>query len=546
MKAAQVTPWVESELEELRMLHTLIREVDDLLEESFRERASLARTFQRLLPAVLRLTGAQGAAVTTRNEELVEQTFHAGDFGGTFPGTLLASAPRGVRREGEGTLVSQELDVMGQKVGHMGLYLEGDHAGQEQGARLERVLEAIAEQLDTVLLLVHTAREKQELILQLNHLLANPVFEAGMDQVVLTLAQRVRVPGFLLLYRDAVRTSVLHYRSWRDGHLEHDSGERPSGTLDTLLHEHGAELLTPGDERLRQALGGPRAMEVVLIAGQTNHTPLGRILLWSGEEGFSAHTLDLVNVLASTLSQRLVDYNRERIHLSQFFASSVIDELQQVPDYQKRYLEGRDEEVGILFADINGFTRLCEQLETPARIGRFVDRWSTRVVDILWEHGGVFDKMVGDCVIGLFGPPFFRSSRRERAEALMRAACEIQRYTASLSEDPEVRAMCQRVGMEGLGVAIGANLANALCGVFGPNQDYTGFSTGMNQTARLQSLAGFRETLVMESVCQALEGTEDPTLRALGYGPLTETPVKNVARPLRHRQLWLPATPAAP
>ncbi|HEY0097192.1 MAG TPA: adenylate/guanylate cyclase domain-containing protein, partial [Archangium sp.] len=267
--------------------------------------------------------------------------------------------------------------------------------------------------------------------------------------------------------------------------------------------------------------------------------PLGKILLWS-DEGFSAYAMDVLRLMASTLSQRLLDYNRERIHLSQFFSSTVIDELQQVPDYQKRYLEGRDEEVGILFADINGFTRLCEQLETPARIGRFVDRWSTRVVNILWEHGGVFDKMVGDCVIGLFGPPFFRSSRRERAEALMRAACEIQRYTASLSEDPEVRAMCQRVGMEGLGVAIGANLANALCGVFGPNQDYTGFSTGMNQTARLQSLAGFRETLVMEPVCQALEGTEDPALRTLGYGPLTETPVKNVARPLRHRQLLLP------
>lgn len=148
---------------------------------------------------MLRETGAQGIAVTTRNEELAEQTFHAGDFGGVFPGPLL-TGPRGTRREGDGTLVSQTLDT-------------------------------VAEQLDTVLLLVHTASEKQELILRLNQLLSNPVFEAGMDQVVLTLAQRVRVPGFLLVYRDAVRPAVLHYRAYRHGHLEHDSGSarRSSG-----------------------------------------------------------------------------------------------------------------------------------------------------------------------------------------------------------------------------------------------------------------------------------------------------------------------------
>ncbi|MCY1072898.1 adenylate/guanylate cyclase domain-containing protein [Archangium lansingense] len=540
MTATRTTPEsTETGLEELRMLHALNREVDSLIEECIREQYSLAQTFQRILPAVLRELGAQGIAVTTRNEELAEQTFHTGDFGGVFPGPLL-TGPHGTRREGDGTVVSQTLDVMGQTVGLIGLYLVGDHTRPEQAQRLERMLDTVAEQLDTVLLLVHSASEKQELILRLNQLLANPVFEAGMDQVVLTLAQRVRVPGFLLVYRDAVRHSVLHYRAYRHGHLEYDSGDKPSAELDTVLREHGAELLRPGEERLKQALGQPRVMEAVLISGHLQSQQLGRILLWSGEEGFSSQTMDLVRVLASTLSQRLVDYNRERTHLSKFFPADTIDELLQVPDYAARYLVGRDEEVGILFADLNGFTRLCEQLESPARIGRFVDRWSERMVELLWRHGGVFDKMVGDCIIGLFGPPFFRDSRRERAEALVRAACDIQRTTAAMSADPEVRTICERVGMPGLGVAVGLNLAPTLCGLFGPNQDYTGFSTGMNQTARLQSLAGFREMLVMEPVKQALEGSQDPVIQSLRYGELTETPVKNVAKPLRHHRLHLP------
>lgn len=529
-----------SELDELRQLHALNSLVDSLIEESMLEHASLARTFQRVLPAVLRETGAQGLAVSTRNEELVEQTFHAGDFGPHAPEALL-KGEFGTRKAADGTWVSQQLDVSGQAVGRMGMYLVGDHTRPAQARHLERLLDTVAEQLDTVLMLVQDAHEKQQLILQLNQLLANPVFETGMDQVVQTLARRVRVPGFLLVYRDAVRHSVLHYRAYRDGQLEHDSDDRPSAALDALVREHGPGLLQREDVRLKHALGEPRVLEAVLISGLLNSEPLGRILVWSGEAGFSSTTLDLVRVLASTLSQRLMDYNRERAHLSKFFSAETTDKLVQVPDYATRYLTGRDEEVGILFADINGFTRLCEQWETPARIGRFVDAWSARMVELLWKHGGVFDKMVGDCIIGLFGPPFFQATRRERCEALVRAAWDMQRATAEMSEeDAEVRAICERAGMQGLGVAVGLNLAPSLCGLFGPNQDYTAFSTGMNQTARLQSLAKFRETLVMEPVLQALEGSADPFIQSLSYGPLTETPVKNVARPLRHYQLRSP------
>ncbi|HEX8823114.1 MAG TPA: adenylate/guanylate cyclase domain-containing protein, partial [Archangium sp.] len=185
MKLVRAMPVAaEAELEELRMLHALNRQVDSIIEESLREHASLTQTFHRLLPVVMREAGAQGVAVTTRNEELVEETFHTGDFGGVYPGTLLAGA-LGTRREGEGTVVSQELDVVGQSVGRIGLYLVGDHTRPEHAGRLERLLDTVAEQLDTVLMLVQTASEKQELILQLNRLLANPVFEVGMDQVVL-------------------------------------------------------------------------------------------------------------------------------------------------------------------------------------------------------------------------------------------------------------------------------------------------------------------------------------------------------------------------
>jgi class 3 adenylate cyclase len=361
-----------------------------------------------------------------------------------------------------------------------------------------------------------------------------------MDQAVRALCERVKLPGFMLLYRDAVESGAMHYRIYNYGQLQHASNGTRHGGLDGAIRKHGPQLIMSQDTTLRTVLGSARAVEAVLISGVgDNNATLGKIMVWSGGDGFSAFTMDLLRLLAATLSQRLIDYNRERIHLSQFFSGSVIDSLLKDPDYERRYLSPRAEEVGILFADINGFTRICEQvLERPERIGKFVDDWSEEAVRILHRHNGVFDKMVGDCVIGLFGPPFFRASTAERSADAVRAAVQIQAFTREkMSAHPEVSRLSEILKLPGLGVACGVNLASTFCGLFGPNRQYTGFSTGMNQTARLQSLGTFRETLVMESARQAIETLDAPDLKSLKYGPLTETPVKNVEKPLRHFKL---------
>lgn len=539
MATSSSLPPAELSVEELRFLRHLSRTLDDLLEESLKRRESLGQTFQRIFTPILGLTRAQAIVVTTLNEQLVEESFSFGFSPSWAPAQLLVDHPWGVTRVAGGTFVSQALDVSGQRVGAMGLFFDGDESADSP--RLLRTLETLAEELDTVLSSVQTAAEKHHLIIRFNELLSNPVFEQGMDQAVLGLTQRVQIPGLLLLYRDAVRWNELRYRVYERGHLAYASGGRPLERLEAAIAERGAELIRPeAPAALRAALGQPKVVETALISGgSVRGQALGKVALWSEGEGFSAFTLDLLRVLSATLAQRLVDYNRERIHLSQFFSSPVIDELMKDPSYVTRYLSPRDEEVGILFADINGFTRICEQvLERPERIGQFVDDWSREAVEILWRHGGVFDKMVGDCIIGLFGPPLFKSSRQARTEAAVRAALEIQDFTRDrMGKHPEVARLSELVQLPGLGVAIGVNLANTFCGLFGPNRQYTGFSTGMNQTARLQSLGGFRETLVMESAHRALSGSRDPAIQQLRFGPVTETAVKNVAQPLRYFKL---------
>src|SRR6185436_1021531 len=129
-------------------------------------------------------------------------------------------------------------------------------------------------------------------------------------QAVLALAEKVKLPGFMLLYRDAVVSNALHYRVYRYGHLEHESGEQRYEALDKAIAQYGQALISPQDDKVRKVLGSQRAVEAVLISGVSSNNTLGKIMVWSGGEGFSAYTMELIRLLGSTLSQRLIDYNR--------------------------------------------------------------------------------------------------------------------------------------------------------------------------------------------------------------------------------------------
>jgi class 3 adenylate cyclase len=298
-------------------------------------------------------------------------------------------------------------------------------------------------------------------------------------------------------------------------------------------------VLAHSRAKLHAVLGVEGALESVLISGLTTNATLGKIIA-NSDMGMSTFSHDLLRVFAECVSQRLVDYNRERRHLAQFFSPECINELLRDPGYETRWLSPRTDEVALIYADINSFTKISEQiLKDPGRIAAFVDKWSQGAVNILWKHGGVFDKMVGDCVIGIFGPPFFRTDRVDRITRAVKAAREIMAFTASLEKETELEVIPQSGVVPGIGVAIGVNLCPASVGLFGPNHDFTAFSSGMNSTARLQSLAGFREILLMESGMNALE--PGVFSDAAFEGPV-ESPVKNVAKPLRYYRLKFPET----
>jgi class 3 adenylate cyclase len=249
---------------------------------------------------------------------------------------------------------------------------------------------------------------------------------------------------------------------------------------------------------------------------------------------------ELLEHLANALGQRLVDYHKDRRYLQHFFSPQDVSCLLSERNYQATYLTPALRQVAILYTDINSFTKISEQiLETPQEVGQLVDYWAQGVVEILFAQGGMFDKMVGDCVIGLFGPPFYEDSPQRLVAQAVRAAVSINEYTQNLRGARVVDKICQSSLIPGLGVATGVNYGDVMVGTFGPNQDFTAFGRPMNNTARLQGVAGFRQTLVMDRAYQILQNGKDSLLSEYSWGDVMETQVKNVQDPLVYRSVSL-------
>lgn len=515
-------------------------EVDRLAEIALRDRLPLDHAMRLVMPALCDAVGAEVAWIRTYDETLALHDYvHATGADDTLPASLddvarEADAAPYVRSFGASTLIAQRIDVAGDAFGTAAVLVPG----KLEGAAAERVqglLHVFCEEVDNTLAAIALARKKAIAIDAMSQALANPVLDQGLHRALDVLRENVPIEDLLLVFRheDDLSGRTLQYKVIQNGALVHDSHAPggPDPEVDAFLRARAYRLMEGDDEEVRERFGLRRYREEVLITGVRSARVVGRLVVASRRGEFNTFDRDLIDRFADSLRQRIVDFNREWKSIQKTFSRESCERLLREEGYREKYLTPRERECAVMFCDISGFTRVCEQvLIRPAAIGRLVDTWSARVVEILWETGGVFDKMVGDCVIGLWGPPFFERPSRQLCESAIDAAVRIRALTRSLTSHEDLPEL---VGQPPLDVATGLHFCSLFVGVFGPDEDYTGFSAGMNNTARLQGQAKGGEILCMDALIAQI-GEDDPR-----FAPYREAKVKNVEHPLRFRPLVL-------
>jgi adenylate cyclase len=151
---------------------------------------------------------------------------------------------------------------------------------------------------------------------------------------------------------------------------------------------------------------------------------------------------------------------------------------------------GQEMEVGILFADIRGFTTLAEG-QAPERVAGLLNRFYAGAIDVLCRHA-IVDKLVGDEVMALYLPGVFDGDPVGHmigdAEALL--------ATAGYGQ-----------GEPWLEVGVGLDFGSAFVGNVGAGEvkDFTAIGDVVNTAARLQAAAAGGE-IVMSSRVAARAG----------------------------------------
>ncbi len=528
---------LEAKNERLQQLLWLINDVDQLIEHAMIQRAPLSEAMPRALDRLLNYIPAHALTARVRNEdgEEVEFTRPAGvDVMDDQMDDLMAQLQDKSSHCGEsghGMVYSQRLDMSVEFLGGVVAHFESTHNAEER-EHTQRALFHWAEIVDNYIASIRDAAIKQQALERISDGFKHPILETALDHAIEALGEFVQFDSLAVVCQsgEVLERSSYSYRLIIDTDTTYsssvDADPRVQVLVDNAVHRMLRQELV--DDVLEEVGMRSAHMDDIPITGLDGRRVVGRIVVGTTQR-LSPYESNIVDRFADYLRQRVVDFSREWRGLSRTFSKSVVEELMREPSYRERFLAPREEDVAVLYTDIAGFTRLSEQiLKSPAEIGHLIDRWSRYVVDIIWETGGVFDKMVGDCVIGLWGPPFYRESPAQRCEAALEAAARIRNYTALLAHDPEFPELHER-GVE-IGVATGINYCPMFVGLFGPDENFTGFSSGMNNAARLQGLAESGEIFCMQHVVDAI-GDETR------FGEARSGEVKNVAAPLRYRAL---------
>jgi adenylate cyclase len=151
--------------------------------------------------------------------------------------------------------------------------------------------------------------------------------------------------------------------------------------------------------------------------------------------------------------------------------------------FEKAPMGGVEMDVGILFADVRGFTSLAER-QAPDAVATLLNRFYATAVDALCEHA-IIDKLVGDQVMALYLPGIFPGEPVQHMVADARALLAASGY-------PEKRPWVQ--------LGIGLDFGSAFVGNVGSGdvKDFTAIGDVVNTAARLQAAAASGE-IVMSS-----------------------------------------------
>jgi len=157
-----------------------------------------------------------------------------------------------------------------------------------------------------------------------------------------------------------------------------------------------------------------------------------------------------------------------------------------VKNPEKLKLGGVRKQMSYIFIDIVGFTPISEYYKNkddPEGLVELINEFLNEISMIILNNGGMIDKFMGDCVMGIFGAPLDMDNHAEMA---VKSAKEIEEKVK------ELKVIYKERGLPDINVGTGVNTGIAIVGNMGSKTrlDYSVVGDAVNLAARLEATAG--------------------------------------------------------
>jgi class 3 adenylate cyclase len=203
--------------------------------------------------------------------------------------------------------------------------------------------------------------------------------------------------------------------------------------------------------------------------------------------------------------------------LERYLSPQVIE---RIVDGAEPVKIGADErEITVLVSDLESFSTLVADTEIK-RFSVVINAYFDGLIDILWKHEALVDKMTGDGVIALFGAPVLQPDHADRALACARDIAAYSRaYSAQMAAE----------GVKFGRTRVGLNSGVGLVGNFGGERrfNYTAYGQVVVIAARLEAANKEFDTTTLFS-----QDTYDLAKVVDDVRPVGETRLKGVSQPV--------------
>jgi len=193
------------------------------------------------------------------------------------------------------------------------------------------------------------------------------------------------------------------------------------------------------------------------------------------------------------LGQQLIEYIDKRDFIRDTFGRYVTQEVVNKLLESEGALDmgGDIREVSLIMSDLRGFTAMIAEME-PEQVITFLNRYLSRMIEILLDNRAVIDEILGDGILAFFGAPEPLEDHPARA-----VACALSMQAAM----DDINAENEADGLPRLTMGIGVNTGSVVVGNIGSERrtKYSVVGSDVNFASRMEAFALAGQVLISAS-----------------------------------------------